>query len=226
MTSWELFERLYREYDDWYTWNRVTAENELKVVLRADPGEAWRPCIDVGSGTGFFTAPIGCLGLEPSVNMALIGRLARGVDAVQGRAEAMPIREGHVGSAFMVVTLCFLPSPSEAVAELRRILRPGGKVIACIVPRGSPWAREYERRGREGNPFYSVARFYTVREVVELFSSYGFTLEDALGALTYGPFDGPRPEEPGPYSEGEGFACLRFKSLGHNRGLDEEARKA
>ncbi|MGC9209813.1 MAG: class I SAM-dependent methyltransferase [Acidilobus sp.] len=214
MTSWDLFDRLYREYDAWYSKNRVTAENELKAVLKADPGHPWRPCLDVGSGTGFFTAPLGCLGLEPSLNMVLVGRLTRGVDAVQGRAEAMPLREGSIGSAFMIVTLCFLPNPSEAVRELRRILRPDGRAVACIVPKGSQWAEEYERRAREGDPFYSVARFYTVEEVIELFSSYGFTYEESIGTLTYGPFDEPRPEEPGPYRRGQGFVCLRFKAPG------------
>ncbi len=226
MSSWELFDRLHQAYERWYAENPVTAQNELRAVLSVDPGQAWRPCVDVGSGTGYFTAPLGCLGVEPSVYMAFLGRSLRGVDAVQGRAEALPLAGGRAGSAFMIVTLCFLPDPAQAVLEVRRALRPGGHAVACIVPRGSQWAEEYERRAAEGDPFYSVARFYYTEEVRSLFTSYGFAFEGAVGTLTYGPYDEPRPEVPRPYTGEEGFVCLRFKSPGRPQGADEEARKA
>ena len=213
MSSWELFDRLYGVYDAWYAENRVTAENELRAVLEADPGPSWRPCIDVGSGTGYFTAPLGCLGVEPSVPMASLGRSLRGVDAVQGRAEALPIRGGAVGSAFLIVTLCFLPNPVEALVEVRRAMRPGGSAVACIIPRESVWADVYEKRAAEGDPFYSAARFYYVDEVRSMFSSAGFRFDAAVATLTYGPNDRPRPEAPRPYSGEEGFVCLRFKAV-------------
>jgi SAM-dependent methyltransferase len=227
LSSWSLFDELYERYEGWFERNRVTANNELLTVIRADPGQEGRPCLDIGSGTGFFTSALGCLGFEPSLGMARISRVRRGVNVVQGRAEAMPLRRGSVSSAFLIVTLCFLPRPEEAVLEASRVLRPGGWAVACIIPRESEWARFYMRKAEEGNPFYRVARFLGFEEVVSLFLSAGFRLEKAVGTLIYGPEEVPRPEEPRDYTGQEGFVCMRFKKAEPpTNSSDEEARKA
>jgi ubiquinone/menaquinone biosynthesis C-methylase UbiE len=221
--TWGLFDRLANRYEDWFARNRVTARNELLAVLEADPGQ--RPCVDIGSGTGFFTGSLGCLGVEPSIGMAALGRVLRRVDAVQGRAESAPLRSESMSVAFIVVTLCFLPTPKEAVLEAYRVLKPGGWAVPCIVPSESSWGRRYEAEAKEGHPFYSAARFLSFGEVVDMFTSAGFRLDKAVGTLAYGPDDEPRPEVPTVYTGREGFVCMRFKKVGRQLEVGEEARK-
>lgn len=207
--GWEPFERLYSRYDSWFSRNAVTAGNEVKALLRAVEG-AGRPCVEVGSGTGFFTSRLGCLGVEPSVNMARLA-LGRGVQSVQGRAEALPLRDSSVGAVIFVVTLCFISDPVAAVAEASRVLARGGLLVSCIVTRSSPWGQHYMGLGRAGHPFYSLAKFYDVDEVESMAVSAGLMPEGHFATLTYGPLDEPREEEPRPYTGVEGFVCSRFR---------------
>jgi hypothetical protein len=66
------------------------------------------------------------------------------------------------------------------------------RVVTCIVPRDSPWGRRYRETAARGHPFYAKAKFYTVREMVEMASvapsrvvatlSYGPDVAEAVGA--------------------------------------------
>jgi hypothetical protein len=49
-------------------------------------------------------------------------------------------------------------------------MRVAERVVTCIVPRDSPWGRRYRETAARSHPFYAKARFYTVREVVEMAS--------------------------------------------------------
>ncbi len=203
----EVFDVYYERYDLWYAKNRVTALNELKLVssiVRSTP----RPCVEVGVGTGWFASRVGCdYGVDPSLPMLRIAQ-RRGVNVVGGRGEALPLRSGVFGTVLIVVTICFVDDPLSVLVESRRVLRKGGRLVSCIVPAESEWGRHYAALGREGHPFYSVARFLTMEELNDMLVKAGFQVLRARGILTYGPLDEPRPEEPRDYSGREGFVCV------------------
>ncbi|MEB3851446.1 MAG: class I SAM-dependent methyltransferase [Desulfurococcales archaeon] len=207
LASAPLFDRLARRYEGWHLRHRVTAENEERLVREAMRG-APRPCLEVGVGTGFFAAAAGCeAGVDPSLGMLSMaaGRVPL---RVQGRGEALPFASGSLGSVLVSVTLCFADDPQMLLAEASRALRPGGRLVACIVPRDTPWGRLYRSRGRLGHPLYRAARFYTLREVRSMAEAAGLKAASALATLTYPPWGRPRPEKPRPPRGGEGFACL------------------
>ncbi len=210
--SFEVFDRLWWRYDEWYEKHPVTARNELLAVLEALRG-APGPCMEVGVGTGWFAARAGCrYGVDPSRGMLRVA-LMRGVEVVQGRGESLPVRSGSLGSVLLVVTLCFVDDPHVVLAEAARSLAPGGVLAACIVPRDSPWGLHYESLARMGHPFYSRARFLSSRELVEAAVRAGFAVERLIGTLTYGPLEAERSEEPREYRPGMGFLCLRGRAV-------------
>ncbi len=134
---------------------------------------------------------------------------ARGVEVALARAEYLPLRSSSMRGVAFIVTLCFLDDPRTALAEAFRVLRPGSRLAACIVPADSPWGRKYVELAGQGHPFYSHARFYTVDEAVDLIESVGFHVVEVIGTLTYPPEAGERPENPEPYRKGvHGFACV------------------
>ncbi|MEM4652417.1 MAG: methyltransferase type 11, partial [Pyrobaculum sp.] len=87
------------------------------------------------------------------------------------------------------------------------------RVAACIVPRDSPWGRRYREAAARGHPFYAKARFYTVREVVEM---AGVAPSRVVATLSHGPDAAEAVEEPREVSVEEaeemGFVCLEFRS--------------
>jgi ubiquinone/menaquinone biosynthesis C-methylase UbiE len=44
-------------------------------------------------------------------------------------AEAMPFPDAHFDTAVVTFTLCTIPEPEAALTEVRRVLRPGGKLL-------------------------------------------------------------------------------------------------
>lgn len=73
-------------------------------------------------------------GVDPSVELWRIGRRrrpARGfpVRYVAASAEALPLAAASVDTVVSTWTLCSVPDLTAALAELRRVLRPGGRVV-------------------------------------------------------------------------------------------------
>lgn len=51
------------------------------------------------------------------------------VDVRQGRLEELPISDGELDAATLVLALHYLPEPEVAIAEAARALRPGGRLL-------------------------------------------------------------------------------------------------
>ncbi len=206
--SWEVFERLWKEYVEWYSRNRVTASNEAKTIAEALRGLE-PPCADVGAGHGVFT-PKECIALEPSQAMGSVAR-ASGLQVLMGRAERLPFRSEGLRYLLTAFTLCFMEDPKAFMKEAARVLRHEGFLVTCIITRDSPWGRLYEKLGKEGHPFYSSARFYSLGEVLNMVAPFGFELEGTVASIRYRPDERPSEETPSPYTGREAFVCAKFK---------------
>jgi SAM-dependent methyltransferase len=74
------------------------------------------------------------IGLDPSARLL---RLAskRAADAIvpvlllRASAEYLPFADAVVDTIVMTWTLCSIPNPTGALTEMRRVLRPGGRLI-------------------------------------------------------------------------------------------------
>jgi SAM-dependent methyltransferase len=178
------FDRLADEYDHWFDTDRGSRlfRIELEMIRDLLTGVP-RPWLDVGVGTGRFAEAL-CFdeGVDPS-EAALALAKRRGVRTRPGRGEALPFADGSFGVTLLMVTLCFLEDPLQTFRECRRVLQDDGGLIVGFVPRDSRWGRAYLRKGEAGDPFYSVARFYTVREVIRLGEQAGFRMDRANSAL-------------------------------------------
>jgi SAM-dependent methyltransferase len=114
-------------------------------VLQAAAVTAADRLLDVGPGTGTFLARLSAAGhdaalaaLDFSAESAATCARIPGVHAARGDARALPFAD----AAFDVVTarhmLYHLDDPADAVAEARRVLRPGGR-FAAVVNREAPY---------------------------------------------------------------------------------------
>ncbi|MDI6794160.1 MAG: methyltransferase domain-containing protein, partial [bacterium] len=80
-------------------------------------------------------------------------------------------KEAEFDYLLLIVTLCFVDDPQAVLAESRRVLKPGGKLIAGIVDKDSFLGRVYQNKN---SVFYKAARLYSAREVVELLKANDF----------------------------------------------------
>jgi SAM-dependent methyltransferase len=87
--------------------------------------------LDVGCGTGrnlpLYDAGARVIGLEPSPDtLAKARRRAPTARLVRGDCQALPFRDGAFDTVVSGLVFCSVPDPARGLAEVRRVLRPGG----------------------------------------------------------------------------------------------------
>ncbi|MFH7041606.1 class I SAM-dependent methyltransferase [Paucibacter sp. JuS9] len=101
-------------------------------------GQRW---VDIGCGNGAFTerlvercAPVQVHAFDPSEGQLAYARsrLPAGTPVVwaQGDAMKLPLEDGCCDAATMALVLFFVPDPRVGLAEMVRVLRPGGVAAA------------------------------------------------------------------------------------------------
>lgn len=153
--------------------------------------------LDVGCGPGNVTAQLAraagpeglALGLDISEPM-----LARAVDAQAGpnvgflRADAqrLPLRNNTVDAVISLAVLQLIPDPAATLAEMARVLRPGGR-LAVMVPTA----------GRVGPLFRLLpdggAHFFTEDEIGDILEAHGLV---GVRSKTTGPIQWVRAKCP------------------------------
>ena len=159
----EPFERYAGKYEEWFERNRSVYESELQAIreLLPESGEG----IEIGAGSARFAAPLGIkVGVEPSGKMGELAR-DRGLEVVNGVAEALPFANSTFDFALMVTTICFLDNVETAFREAARVLKPDGCLVIGFIAKDSPLGTMYQQHKKE-SVFYKLAKFYPVDEVI------------------------------------------------------------
>jgi ubiquinone/menaquinone biosynthesis C-methylase UbiE len=119
-------------------WSRKLAVSFIDFVGVA-PGER---ILDVGCGTGSLTfalpqaadvAEVVAIDYSPVfVEEARRRNTDPRITVAQGDACALPFPEGRFDRALALLVLHFVPQANGAVAEMRRVVRPGGVIAAAV----------------------------------------------------------------------------------------------
>ncbi|THA32417.1 class I SAM-dependent methyltransferase [Streptomyces sp. A1547] len=119
-------------------WSRQVAVECVRRLGVAE-GSDWR---DIGCGTGAVTravldvaGPRRVVGVEPSDGYVRYARqhvTDSRAQFVRGDAMRLPFPDGRASVAVSGLVLNFVPAPERAVAEMARIVRPGGTVAAYL----------------------------------------------------------------------------------------------
>ncbi|WP_123629918.1 methyltransferase domain-containing protein [Salinisphaera orenii] len=104
-------------------------------VLSGTQGEV----LEIGIGSGlnlpFYGPHVRAIhGLEPSPQLVRIARRAAEhsagrVTLIEGSAEAIPFDDKSLDTIVTTWTLCSIPHAGRALAEVRRVLKPGGQLL-------------------------------------------------------------------------------------------------
>ncbi len=116
-----------------------TEEAGLREMRREVLAGARGRTIDVGAGTGanlgLFPPAVTELVLaepDPHMTKKLRHKLAesgRSAGLVEAPAESLPFEDSSFDTAVLTLVLCTVPDPAAALAEVSRVLRPGGRML-------------------------------------------------------------------------------------------------
>ena len=138
-------------------WSRLVGEIFLDW-LAPHSGLRW---IDVGCGNGAFTellvercAPAEVQGIDPSEAQLAFARArpaARVAQVSPGRRYGASVPRDRFDAAVMALVIFFVPDPAKGVAEMVRVVCPGGTVTAYawdMFGGGFPWNRSRPKCAR------------------------------------------------------------------------------
>ncbi|MEV0719574.1 methyltransferase domain-containing protein [Asanoa sp. NPDC050611] len=104
--------------------------------------------LEVAIGTGrnleHYGPDVTITGIELSPEMLAIARrhagdLSRAADLREGDAQHLPLDDASFDTVVCAFSLCSIPDPGAAIAEMKRVLVPGGTLL-LVDHIGSTWA--------------------------------------------------------------------------------------
>jgi ubiquinone/menaquinone biosynthesis C-methylase UbiE len=172
---------------------------ELVGYRRRIAGAAHGRVLEVGIGPGLnlpFYGPgvTEIIGLDPSgplIGMASqrAGVSDRAVSFLTASAEAIPLDTGSVDTVVTTWTMCSIPDAGAALAEMRRVLKPGGELLFVEHGRApDPWVvRLQDWLTPVWRPI--AGGCHLNRPMADLITGAGFRMQD----LRMGYAPGPKP---------------------------------
>ncbi len=171
----------------------------LDPYRRATAGAARGIVLEIGVGSGLnlglYAGDVDHVcALDPSVELLGMARRRAAmagvpVSFVRASGERLPFPDGVIDTVVMTWTLCSISNPSAALDEMRRVLKPGGRLL--FVEHGLSPEPAVARWQRRLTPCWS--RFsggcHLDRKADDLITAAGFRVE----ALETGYMKGPKP---------------------------------
>jgi ubiquinone/menaquinone biosynthesis C-methylase UbiE len=166
-----------------------TARERARIVPRASGA-----VLELGIGSAlnvpYYGPDVESLhGVDPSAALWRLGRarVARApfpIEFIAGSAERLPLADASIDTAVSTWTLCTIPDPHRALAEVRRVLRPGGRLL--FVEHGAaPDARVRAWQDRLTPAWRRLAgNCHLNRPIDRLIEGAGFTIVELDGSYT------------------------------------------
>jgi dolichyl-phosphate beta-glucosyltransferase len=136
-----------RAVDRSHWWFRSKAAFVSTAIERTEAAGGERGwLVDAGGGSGGVTAMLGwpidrVAVVEGNWSLVSTARNDLGLDALQGEVQALPLASGSVEAVSLLDVIEHLEDPQEALAEARRVLQPGGRLIVNVPAHRWLWSQ-------------------------------------------------------------------------------------
>jgi ubiquinone/menaquinone biosynthesis C-methylase UbiE len=175
-----------------------TPDSNVRLIGTCTRLAKWQPgakIADLGCGSGVFTNLLhrrgfAAVGLDLSPKLIALGQVKYPqVSFLEGDVEHLPFPAASLDGVLLSGLLHHLPDPARCVAEVFRVLKPGGSFAAFDPNRMNPFMYLYRDRS---SPFYSAVgvteneRPVLAHRIAAVFKDAGFDVgTDYICDLNY-----------------------------------------
>lgn len=144
-------------------------------------GQVLEVAIGTGRNLPYYPAGVTITGIELSPAMLAIARqraAGRDMDLREADAEHLPFGDAAFDTVVCALSLCAIPSPAAAIVEMRRVLRPGGRLL-LLDHIGSTWPLVYAAQWLLERVTIPAAGEHFTRRQLPLVKAAGFQIMEA-----------------------------------------------
>jgi len=139
--AWDAFAPRYDKSMRFF--ERVQFGGGRAWVCSRARGDVLEVAIGTGLNLPIYPADVRLTGVDLSPAMLAVARsraaeLGREVDLREGDAQSLPFPDASFDTVVSTLSLCAIPDDRAAIAEMRRVLRPGGRLL-LLDHIGSNW---------------------------------------------------------------------------------------
>ncbi len=179
----QIWERLAPRYDEKMRRpERLLFGGGREWVCSRASGDVLEISIGTGRNLPFYGPEVRLTGIDVSVAMVDIARrraveLGLVADLRVGDAQALELPDASFDTVVCTLALCSIPDPRAAVAEMKRVLRPGGRALLLEHVRSPRLVVRTIQRALE--PFAVwIEGDHLVREPIEMLHAEMFEVEE------------------------------------------------
>lgn len=175
----------------------ITESLETRLVFDLAGPLNGKWVLDIGTGDGQYALEAARRGgqviaLDRDQSMLDAARLrARALDLPlqlhRGDVTLLPFPDGSSDVVLAVTVLCLVPDAAQAVREMARVLRPGGRLVLADLGRFNLWAAKRRVQSWLGASFWRHTHFRSQRELCALARHAGLNVVAVRGTAHYPP---------------------------------------
>jgi len=162
---------------------RLMASGDREWLGERATGRVLEVAIGTGRSLPFYTAATSLTGVDVSPEMLALARrraTERGlpVDLREGDAGALPVDDASYDTVVCSLSLCTIPDAAAAIAEMKRTLVPGGRLL-LLDHVGSTWPPVYAVQWLVERVSVRVAGEHYTRRPLPLVQAAGFEVVES-----------------------------------------------
>jgi ubiquinone/menaquinone biosynthesis C-methylase UbiE len=176
-----IYDRFAERYDRAERWERRLFGADARGLVREARGEVLELAVGTGRNLALYAPDVRVTAVELSAAMleraqARAAALGLDADLRQGDVQALPFADASFDTVVCTFSLCTIPDERRALAEARRVLRPGGRLLLVEHVRSSnPIVRLLQRLVEP--LMHRVAGDHLLRDPVDHLGPLGFTID-------------------------------------------------
>lgn len=220
-----FFDKEAAQYDNWFDTplGKHVLDRETDTVMDMVRYPAGARILDVGCGSGNYSILLAergyrVEGIDISEEMLRIARekaAEKGLDIRFAKEDvyALPYADASFDGIFSMAAFEFIHEEEKAMAEMMRVLKPGGDLIIGTIHGDSRWGELYKSPEVQAQTVFKYAKFKSMEEMAALWPAQLDAKRECLFVPPDAPVEDLTPEGEAKYaSEGlrGGFICLRW----------------